>query len=157
VLIFVFKGKNVLLQRGAPTKKLWANRYNGVGGHIERGEDLLTAAYRELNEETGLVNVDLMLCGTIIIDIGQNNGVLLFVMKGNYQYGDIKPSAEGEVEWVNFNKIKELPVMEDLPTLLEHVKKSIKGRNIFHGRSWHDEKGILRIVINYSDDFLKKQ
>ena len=37
----------VLLLRGAADKRLWANRYNGLGGHVEAGEDVLSAAKRE--------------------------------------------------------------------------------------------------------------
>ncbi|MBP8252642.1 MAG: hypothetical protein KAX40_09770, partial [Herpetosiphon sp.] len=43
VLCFVTAGDDsdryVLLLRGAPTKRIWANRLNGVGGHVERDED----------------------------------------------------------------------------------------------------------------------
>ena len=59
-LIFLICGKNVLLLKGALNKRLWAGLYNGVGGHIERGEDILTAAQRELQEETGLEEVKLI-------------------------------------------------------------------------------------------------
>ena len=46
-LIFLTCRDLVLLLKGAPHKRLWANRYNGIGGHIERGEDVLTAAQRD--------------------------------------------------------------------------------------------------------------
>jgi len=38
----------LLLLRGDPTKRLWAGRLNGIGGHIESGETPLESAQREL-------------------------------------------------------------------------------------------------------------
>ena len=32
--------EEVLLLKGAPTKRLWANHYNGLGGHVEAEEDV---------------------------------------------------------------------------------------------------------------------
>jgi 8-oxo-dGTP diphosphatase len=44
VAVFLRRNDSYLLLKGAPTKRLWANKYNGLGGHIERGEDVLSAA-----------------------------------------------------------------------------------------------------------------
>src|SRR5688500_15510913 len=79
--------REVLLLKGAPTKRLWANRYNGLGGHIEASEDVLTAGQRELIEETGLSDVALALRGVINIDTGVDEqgarpGVLIFILTG---------------------------------------------------------------------------
>ncbi|HQP09495.1 MAG TPA: NUDIX domain-containing protein, partial [Anaerolineaceae bacterium] len=46
VLLFIFDGSKVLLIHGDSKKKIWAEKYNGVGGHVEPGEDILTAAKR---------------------------------------------------------------------------------------------------------------
>ena len=62
VLIFLTRGDSVLLIEGAATKRLWAGKYNGIGGHVEQGESALEAAKRELLEETGL-QAELRLAG----------------------------------------------------------------------------------------------
>src|SRR5690348_10699532 len=77
----------VLLIKGAPTKRLWANRYNGLGGHVEAHENVLSAARREVHEETGLLPEQLVLRGVVNIDTGRDElgarpGVLMFVFWG---------------------------------------------------------------------------
>jgi 8-oxo-dGTP diphosphatase len=122
VLIFLQRPGETLLIRGAPSKRLWANRYNGVGGHIERGEDPLSAARRELLEETGLTSDDLRLRGVITIDAGPERGVGLYVYTGSPSSGSLKPSSEGELEWVASDRLADLPLVEDLPALLAHLE-----------------------------------
>lgn len=140
--IFVRREDSYLLLKGAPTKRLWAGKYNGLGGHVERGEDVLTAAKRELLEETGL-EADLWLCGTVIVDSGQNPGICLFVFSGEPAEGEPKPSEEGVAEWVAFERLGELPVVEDLPVLLSRIHKMKRGDVPFAARSFYDDADNL--------------
>ncbi|MEW5986306.1 MAG: NUDIX domain-containing protein [Chloroflexota bacterium] len=122
VLLFLRNGGDVLLLKGSPSKRIWANCYNGVGGHVERGEDPLTAAHRELWEETGLDGVALRLVAVVNVDANDTKtGILMFVFTGWSEQRETRDSAEGELQWVAAEAVDQLPLVEDLPWLLPRI------------------------------------
>jgi 8-oxo-dGTP diphosphatase len=147
-LIFLTQEDRVLLLKGASDKRLWANLYNGIGGHIEAGEDVISSARRELKEETGITPTELWLCGVVIIDTGKDMGIGIFVFRGACSGQSLIQSKEGKPEWIPINKIDQLPMVEDLPTLLPKVLNMEPSSSPFSALYQYDADGNLKISFS---------
>ncbi len=150
-LVFVTYNDEVLLIKGAPDKKIWPGLFNGIGGHIEKGEDILTSAKRELLEETALKDVTLKLKATIMIDVNDDQGIGLYVFLGKSNTRQVQNSAEGKLEWVKLDRISEYYLVEDLYTLIPLLfDKTI---NFLYGRYYYkNKKLVMEFLPDYSSD-----
>lgn len=120
-LSFVLNGDDILLMKRAAHKRIFPNRYNGVGGHIERDEDPLTSARREINEETGLNVRDACLRAVYNIDAGAATGIVLFVFTAISDSRQVVANSEGTLHWVARDAVFDLDLVEDLPLLLPRI------------------------------------
>ncbi len=120
-LSFILNGDDVLLMRRAAHKRVFPNRYNGVGGHIERDEDPLSSARREILEETGLTVRDLLLRAVYNIDAGEATGIALFVFTATSDSRDVTPNDEGTLHWIPRNRVTQFDLVEDLPLVLPRI------------------------------------
>lgn len=120
-LCFVTNGDDVLLMKRAAHRRVFPNRYNGVGGHVERGEDPLSGARREIEEETGLKVRDLVLRAVYNIDAGAATGIVLFVFTAVSDSRDVIPNDEGTLHWIHRQGIFGLDLVEDLPIILPRI------------------------------------
>jgi 8-oxo-dGTP diphosphatase len=154
-IIFIINDGKVLLQKGSETKKIYAGYYNGIGGHIERGETPLDGAYRELKEESGLVCEDLRLCGTIHIDVTPEQGILLFVFAGTKVSGNVTDSNEGKLFWIGLENIKGLKLVEDVPELVSNSLKSINENAQFFGVYTYDETGTRKVQLHWDQSSMR--
>jgi 8-oxo-dGTP diphosphatase len=148
-LSFIMHGDQVLLLHGAPTKRIWPNKYNGVGGHVEADEDIYTSAVREMREETGLEVADARLRGIVNVDVGQETGIIVFVFTARALRQDVRSSPEGTLEWVKQDQIKTLDLVEDLPDLLPKVLAMRPDDPPFFAHYHYDERD--RLVITFAD------
>ena len=80
-VVFIEDGEAILLLHKENKDSFGFNKLNGIGGHIEQGEEPSEATRREIFEESGLIIDDLELAAMIFIDIRTNPGILLFVYK----------------------------------------------------------------------------
>jgi 8-oxo-dGTP diphosphatase len=120
-LCFVLNGDDVLLMRRAAHKRVFPNRYNGVGGHIERGEDPYTSARREIFEETGLAVQDLRLRAVYNVDAGEATGIMVFTFTAISEDRAVIASDEGTLHWIPRHAVLQYDLVEDLPIVLPHI------------------------------------
>ena len=147
-LIFLFDPNNrVLLLKGSPQKRLWAGLFNGIGGHVERGEDVLEAAKRELFEETGIASLSLQFCAQIMVDVSDVLGVAIFVFRGELNKFNFEPSLEGSLSWVHLDALATEPLVEDLPTLIPRIATHQATSPIIFGKYTYDLDGNLLISL----------
>lgn len=143
-LIFITAGDDLLLLRGAPTKRIWPNRLNGLGGHIEAAESPLQSARREIREEAGLEVDTLDLRGIIHVAGSQGAaGVMLLVYIGTSHTQITHPSAEGSLEW---HALADLPydeMVEDLPHLLPLLFDRQRRESFVYGHYATDSGGKM--------------
>jgi 8-oxo-dGTP diphosphatase len=142
-LTFLSRPEEVLLIRLGPDRGDWSGLLNGVGGHIERGEDPIQSARREVEEETGLIPAELILAGVVIIDTGDQPGVGLYVFSGGAKAGDLRAGPEGIPEWIRVDSLSEAPLVSDLPVLLPKVLARRDGEPPFSAIYTYDQSGNL--------------
>jgi 8-oxo-dGTP diphosphatase len=120
-LCFVLNGDDVLLMKRAAHKRVFPNRYNGVGGHIERNEDPLASARREIQEETGLDVCDVRLRAVYNIDAGEATGIFLLVFTAHCNSREVSANSEGTLHWIPRDQLYSLDLVEDLPHILPRI------------------------------------
>lgn len=120
-LCFVLNGGDVLMMKRSPTRRIFPNRFNGVGGHVERDEDILTSVRREVLEETGLHVHDVHLRAVYNVNAGQASGIAVFVFTAVSDSREFIPNVEGTLHWLDRDTILSLDLVDDLPTLLPRI------------------------------------
>ena len=103
--------------------KWFAGRWNALGGGVEPGEDVATAAAREVREECGLTPRELRLVGTV--QVQAEPVVMLFVFRAELPPGEVVPGHEGELRWLPTHEVESggLPFVEDVVGLFARVRR----------------------------------
>lgn len=151
-LCFVLNGEDVLLMKRASTKRIFPNRYNGVGGHIERDEDPATSARREILEETGLAIHDLRLRGVHNINAGDATGIMLFVFTAYADSRETTDSDEGTLHWVSRQQAFKLDLVEDLALILPDIFDAREDTLPWFAHVSYDASDNL--MLRYAEDAL---
>lgn len=89
------------------------------GGHVEPGEAFTTAAIRETYEETGLTISNPRLVGVKQFQTKQNERYVVFFYKATQFTGTLTPSDEGEVFWIDRDKLQSHTLVTNFMEMLK--------------------------------------
>jgi len=136
-------------------RRIWPNKYAGVGGRIELGENPLDACYREIEEETGLTRADILTLELLYITIRQTNGEL----RHNYHFfgtttrTDVIDTNEGQLMWVDENELLELGLIPNPKAFLtRYLTRNAADRALYVGVS-EIQSDCLNITFIKCEDF----
>lgn len=105
--------KTLMLYRNKKENDYHEGKWNGLGGKFELGESPEDCAIREIKEEAGLTVKNLIMKGFItfpLFDGKDDWHVFLFVI--DKFEGDLIDSPEGELDWIDNDKLSEINLWE---------------------------------------------
>ena len=141
-MCFVFY-KDAFLLYKASEKKDWVGIYDPVGGHIEKGEDIIESANREIFEETGLRVTDTQLKGIVHVTNFYGKNIMMFVTSSTSTTQEVSSSDEGELEWVTLEDVDKIPAHEDVKPIINCLMK-LKQGELFTAVSEFSDDGKLK-------------
>lgn len=105
-------GKYLMLHRTKKKNDLNGGKWIGVGGGFEEGESPEECARREVMEETGLDIASFRFRGivTFVSDSWETEYMHLFTAES--ADGEIRPCDEGELEWIEKDRLFSLSLWE---------------------------------------------
>jgi 8-oxo-dGTP diphosphatase len=114
--VFSPDGRRVLLiHRNARLGDLHLGKYNGLGGKLDPGEDVVAGLRREVREEAGIECEEVELAGTISWPgFGkQGEDWFGFVFRvTRFRGTPLAANPEGTLEWVEIERVPSLPLWE---------------------------------------------
>jgi 8-oxo-dGTP diphosphatase len=134
-------GRQVLLiHRNRRPDDQHLGKYNGLGGKVDRGEEVAAALRREIREEAGLDCQRLVLRGTVSWPGFGKDGEdwFAFIFRIDTWSGTpFEQNHEGTLEWVPLDRILELPLWEGdryfLPLVFEQTEQQFHGVMPYRG------------------------
>jgi 8-oxo-dGTP diphosphatase len=126
--------ETLLIHRNTRPGDHHLGKYNGLGGKLEPGEDVISGFRREASEEAGIECEKVLLRGTISWPGFGKNGEdwFGFIFRiDSYRGTPLAENHEGTLIWVPVERILELPLWEGdryfLPLVFSHDPRQFHG------------------------------
>ncbi|WP_295365403.1 8-oxo-dGTP diphosphatase [uncultured Succinivibrio sp.] len=106
-------GCYLMLHRTKKEKDINKDKWIGIGGHLEEGESPEECLVREMREETGVTPVSPKLRGIITFVSDRYGTEYMFLYSAEAYQGELSSDCpEGDLQWVEKDRISSLPLWE---------------------------------------------
>jgi 8-oxo-dGTP diphosphatase len=133
--VFSPDGTEVLMvHRNRRSHDTHLGKYNGLGGKLHVDEDVVACMRREVREEAGIECEALRLAGTVSwpgFGIGGEDWFGFIFRIDRFSGTPLTENAEGSLEWIEVDRVLELPLWEGDRHFLPLVFAA--GERQFHG------------------------
>ena len=122
VLCYIEKdGKYLMLYRNKKKNDCNGGKWIGVGGKIEENESPDEALVREVKEETSLTLTRSAFRGIVTFVSDTWEGEYMHVYTADGFEGEISDCDEGELHWIDKDKVLELPTWDGDRVFLKYL------------------------------------
>ena len=138
-------GKYLMLHRIKKENDLNKDKWVGIGGKFEDKESPEECNKREAFEETGLSLISARYCGivTFVSNIWETEYMHIF--HSNEFEGELKECDEGELCWVEKEKLYSLPIWEGDKIFLRLIDQKVP---FFSLKLEYEEDKLVSAVLN---------
>lgn len=146
---------SIILLKRSETKKAFPGWLTLPGGHIDAGEDPLSAALREAKEETGisLSPKELQLKFTAIhhhLDREEQYVIFGFLANITSKPTRLIHNSEGSLHWISTN---DLTTEENLfPPVKYYLKHLLHGKGILYNNSLWEKATLTKVLSELIDN-----
>ena len=106
-------GCYLMLHRTKKEKDINKDKWIGIGGHLEEGESPEECLVREMMEETGVTPLSPKLRGIITFVSDRYGTEYIFLYSAEAYQGELSSDCpEGDLQWVDKDRISSLPLWE---------------------------------------------
>lgn len=138
------KGRTLMLHRNKKKQDQNAGKWIGVGGHLENGESPEDCLLREVAEETGLHLESYAFRGIVTFVLGDETEYMC-LYTANAENDELSECDEGELCWIENDRLGSLPMWEGDRIFFELIKK---GEPFFSLKLCYDGDKLTKAFLN---------
>ena len=139
------EGQYLMLHRVKKKNDVNQDKWVGIGGKFEDKESPEDCLLREVQEETGLTLTRYAYRGlvTFVSDLWETEYMHLFT--ADEFRGEIGPCDEGDLEWVDKDKVKDLPIWVGDKIFLDLLTREVP---FFSLKLAYEGETLVQAVLN---------